>query len=323
MTVLIPNLGSYQHLKPCLESLFAAEKPDFRFQVVIGFNGFDDQAFPRTVQADYPSVRWFWYPNKLGYCKVVNLLLEASTTPYSLILDDDTTLDEGAVSRMVRYMDDHPDVGLAGCRTLNPDGSYQRSYGVMFNLQSELRNVITPSAFWPDRIYKNDTNSHDVDWLNGHYMMVRNDTVAAVGGLDEYYYTFQCEADWCLRIRRAGWRVVYVPEVTVMHVGGQHSINSSFKSYTNLMRSHINRYYFMRKHHGNRAHTLFRAVMFLAAMTRFARFCVIFLVDSNRRAEAQVKLRAYINIAGLSFKRQPEALPHYLQTANDAASACH
>jgi GT2 family glycosyltransferase len=134
--------------------------------------------------------------------------------------------------------------------------------------------------------------------------------------LDEYFYTFQCEADWCLRIHRAGWRVAYVPDVEVVHIGGAHSVTSRVKSYRNLLRSHINRYYFFRKHYGRVAAAWFRLIMSTGATLRLLTYAVVWLVSADRRAEAGPKCAAYWKIMLLGFAVHPEDLPDDLRREN-------
>jgi GT2 family glycosyltransferase len=139
--------------------------------------------------------------------------------------------------------------------------------------------------------------------------MVRAQIIEEVGGLDEYLYTFQCEADWCLRIRRAGWRVAYVPDVEVMHIRGAHSSLPGVKTYRNLIRTHINRYYFIRKHYGNGAVHVFRLIMSGGAVLRLLKYAAVWLVSPGRRPEAGPKVAAYWKIVLLGAAAQPDELP--------------
>jgi len=81
-------------------------------------------------------------------------------------------------------------------------------------------------------------------------MLVRRQALDEVGPLDEHYYTYVCESDWCHRLRSAGWRIMYVPGAEIVHVGAEHSINNKLTvtNAANLVRYHANRYYFFRKH---------------------------------------------------------------------------
>lgn len=316
LTVLIANLGRLEHLRPCLKSLFDTASGETSLRVIVGFNFKGESDSPRALACDFPQVEQLRASVKLGYCRAYNQLMARSTGRYALLLDDDTILRSGTIGGMVRFMDAHPEVGIAGCKTVNPDGSYQKTTGLMYSMGTEIANVLRPAAFSYDGIDESVTTWKSVGWLNGHFLMVRSQVIEEVGVLDEYFYTFQCEADWCLRIRRAGWKVAYVPDVEVMHIGGAHSVASNVKSHRNLIRSHVNRYYFIRKHYGNVAVHLFRLVMSVGAMLRLLNYTAVWLVSPDRRPEAGPKVEAYWKIVLLGVAAHPEDQPDDLQREN-------
>jgi GT2 family glycosyltransferase len=313
LTVIIGNLGHLQHLRQCLKSLLETAGDEISIRVIVGFNFEGECDSPRVLAIEFPEVEQLRAPAKLGYCRAYNQLMVRSTGRYTLLLDDDTVLRPGTIDGMVRFMDAHREIGIAGCRTLNLDGTYQKTTGLMFSIGTELINVVRPSAFWADGIDESVANWRPVGWLNSHFLMVRTEVIREVGVLDEDFYTFQCEADWCLRIRHAGWLVAYVPTFEVMHIGGAHSVATNVRSYKNLVRSHINRYQFIRKHSGNMAVHAFRAIMTAGALLRMMRYVTTWLLSPKRRAEAGPKMRAYCRIALLGFLASPEALPDELR----------
>ena len=316
LTVLIANLGQLDNLRSCLRSLFDTASDETSLRVIVGFNFQGESDSPRALAGNFPQVEQLRAPGKLGYCRAYNQLMARSTGRYVLLLDDDTILRAGTIDGMVRFMDAHPEVGIAGCRTTNPDGSYQKTTGLMYSMGTEITNVLRPAAFWNDGIDESVTTWKSAGWLNGHFLMVRAQVIEEVGVLDEYFYTFQCEADWCLRIRRAGWKVAYVPDVEVMHIGGAHSVASNVKSHKNLIRSHINRYYFIRKHYGNVAVHVFRLIMSVGAMLRLLNYAAVWLVSPDRRPEAGPKVEAYWKIMLLGAAAHPEDLPEELRREN-------
>jgi GT2 family glycosyltransferase len=317
VTVLIGNLGRSDFLLPCLRSLFDTVGAEISFTVVVGFNFPGHSDGPRRLEEEFPAVEQLRAPRKLGYCRCYNQLIARSTGRYTLLLDDDTLLRPGALEGMVRFMDANPDVGMAGCRTVNPDGSYQKTTAVMFTLGTELVNIFRPGAFWRDGIDETVDTVKPAGWLNGHFLFLRTETIEQVGLMDEFFYTFQYEADWSLRMTRTGWKVVYVPDFEVMHVRGEHSSKPGVKSYNNLVRSHINRYYFVRKHYGSFALQGFRAVMSFGAMLRLLTYIGVWFVAPDRRPEAGLKIKAYWKIMLLGFSPRPDGLPEDLRRAND------
>jgi GT2 family glycosyltransferase len=313
LTVLIANLGQLHHLQRCLRSLRETATGTTSLRAIVGFNFAGENDTPAAIAREFPQVEQLRAAAKLGYCRVYNQLIARSSGRYMLMLDDDTVLPSGTIDGMVRFMDAHPAVGIAGCRTLNPDGSYQKSTALMFSLMTEMTNILRPGAFWRDGVDASLTHWRPVDWLNGHFLIVRREVIERVGVLDERFYTFQCEADWCLRIKQAGWQVAYVPEFAVVHVRGAHSNLPGVKSLPNLIRSHSNRYYFVRKHYGARALHAFRAIMSAGALLRLLHYAVLWAISPERRAEAGPKIRAFWTIFRLGFARCPEELPEDLR----------
>jgi hypothetical protein len=317
LAVLIGSFGQLEHLRPCLQSIFETTSGETSLRVIVGFNFEGESESPRAVASEFPQVEQLRAPVKLGYCRAYNQLMARSTGRYALLLDDDTVLRAGTIDGMVRFMDAHPEVGIAGCRTVSPDGTYQKTTALMFSIGTEIANVLRPAFFWHDGVDQAVTGWRSVDWLNAHFLMVRVQTIEQVGRLDERFYTFQCEADWCLRIRRAGWKVAYVPDFEVVHIAGR---TSNIRSYWALIRHHINRYYFIRKHYGNGAVHLFRLIMSAGAILRLLKNVALWLASPDRRPEAGPKIGAYWRVVRLGAAVRPDALPDKLQRENAAGS---
>jgi GT2 family glycosyltransferase len=310
LTILIGSFGQLEHLRPCLESIFDTVTGGTSFRVIVGFNFPGESDSQRVIACDFPQVEQLRAPAKLGYCRAYNQMMARSTGRYVLVLDDDTVLRPGTIDGMVRFMDAHPEVGIAGCRTVGPDGSYQKTTALMYTMGTELLNVLRSSAVWRDGIDETVTSWKSAGWLNGHFLLVRAQVIRETGGLDEHFYTFQSEADWCLRIRRAGWEVAYVPDFEIIHIWGRHS---NVKSYWAHIRAHVNRYYFIRKHYGNVAFHVFRLIMSLGAMLRLLKFLVVWLVNPDRRPEAKAKIQAYPKILLLGLAARPDEPPDKLR----------
>ena len=137
LTVLIGNLGQLENLRPCLRSLFDTVSGETSLRVIVGFNFEGESDNPRALASEFPQVEQLRAPVNLGYCCAYNQLMARSTGRYALLLDDDTVLGAGTIDGMVRFMDAHPEVGIAGCRTANPDGSYQKTTAKMYDLGTD------------------------------------------------------------------------------------------------------------------------------------------------------------------------------------------
>lgn len=315
LIISIGTLGDPSVLERCLDTVFEEDDPTLSLEVWVVFNGQDERPVVEMLARKFPQVRTILRRGPLGYCKFQNLVLEHADSRYILALDDDTLLPKGTLPGMVRFMDEHANVGLAGCETRNADGSYQRSFGLAPSLSTELATAFKPDSFWPDRIYQNLSQTQDVEWLNGSFMLVRGRTVKEVGGLDEHYYTYVCEPDWAFRIRRAGWRVVYVPDFHIIHWGGEHSINNKLKvtKCVNLVRYHVNRFYFFKQHYGLMAQLLLRPLMAVGSLLRLGLYAFKFVFDPDLRPVAAVKIRAFLWVLRLCVSPRPYVLPAVLQ----------
>ncbi len=320
VTVVIANLGRIENLLPCLRSLDQAAG-ETSFKVIIGFNFQGESDSQRAIEHEFPKAEQLRATTKLGYCRAYNQLMAHSRGRYILLLDDDTVLRSGAIETVVRFLDAHRDVGIAGCRIVNADGSYQKSTGLMVGLSVEAMSVIRPGAIWRDGVNEAIADWKIVAWPSSTFLMVRKEVIEQVGMLDEFFYTSVLEADWCLRIAKAGWTVAYVPQAEIMHIGGPHSVQPGPKTYGNLLRNHINRYYFFRKHYGSAAMHVLRPIMSVGAAVRLLNYGAIWLLVPDRRPESGPKIAAYLKVFALGFAARPDGLPDDLRLENEAFGA--
>jgi GT2 family glycosyltransferase len=162
----------------------------------------------------------------VGFGAAHNQVVQSADAPYVLILNSDAAPHPGALTTLVAYLDRHPDVGVVGPKLLHPDGSVQPSRrrfpttATLFMESTQLQRV------WPrnrvlQRFYMEDRSAdeeQDADWLVGACLCLRASAVHEVGLFDPGYFMYSEEVDLCRRLRRAGWRVVYVPTAEVRHV---------------------------------------------------------------------------------------------------------
>jgi GT2 family glycosyltransferase len=323
LTISIGSLGNYETLARCLHSIYQEDAAELGYQVWVVYNAPSDHGVTERIRRSFPQVRLLKRLGPLGYCATHNLILRQCSTRYVLLLDDDTILPRGTLSAMVRFMDARPDVGMAGPKTLNCDGTFQPTYGLLPSLRTELMTLFAVDAFWPARLYRETSHPREVEWLSGSFMLVQRRILSEVGILDEHYYTSLCEHDWCHRIRKAGWRVMFVPEAQIVHVGGEHSINSKgvSRNPVPLIRYHANRYYFFKKHYGRVAVLLLRPIMIVGLVLRLVYYSVVYVRHRERREVVKVRLRAFWESMKLSIRRDPYNLPPALTLVSPRVSS--
>ncbi len=138
LTVSIGTIANFDGLEECLQSIFAEDDPDFKFEVNLIFNESKEVDRIERIKTLFPQVHSIQGRHKLGWPRTHNQTLNKYDSRYVLLLDDDTLLPKGTLPTMLRFMDAHSEVGIAGCETSYPDGSFQKIYGLFLNLKIEL-----------------------------------------------------------------------------------------------------------------------------------------------------------------------------------------
>lgn len=183
------------------------------------------------VREAFPRVGLITNSENAGFTRGNNQGLARCRGRAILLLNPDTEIVGDALTVMADYLDTHPDVGIVGPRILTPDGGLQPSrrrfptYGTAF-VESTCLQRWFPRHPLLARYYMwdvPDDREQDVDWLEGACLMARAEVVRQIGGLDERFFMYSEEMDWCLRAKRTGWRVVYLPQAAIIHYGGKSS----------------------------------------------------------------------------------------------------
>jgi GT2 family glycosyltransferase len=180
------------------------------------------------VQRHFPSVRLIEKDRNVGFAAAHNTAMRRASGSYWLLLNSDAAPQPGALKVLADFMDANPDVAVAGPKLLRRDGKIQGSRRRFPTPATLFLESTQLQRFWPDnrvlRHYylqdRSDTEPQDVDWLVGACLCVRPAAAKQVGLLDERFFLYSEELDWCRRFRSAGWRVSYVPGAEVLHLEG-------------------------------------------------------------------------------------------------------
>jgi hypothetical protein len=244
----------------CLASIREA-KLGVSYEVILVDNGSLDFTV-EAVSRQFPDTRILALPKNIGFGAGNNRGLEIMRGRHALLLNSDTIVLPGGLEACVRYLDEHPETGVVGPQLLNPDRSKQNCIHNSPNLVSEL---IGQSLL--RRIFKGRYPSKLVDYaapvqveaVLGACLFVRREVVEQVGMIDEGYFFFLEETDWCHRIRAAGWRIVHLPDAYVIHLYGE-----STKKKTPLrtrIEFYRSRYLFFRKNRSRAAYVVLRWIV--------------------------------------------------------------
>ena len=272
LAIVIVSWNVRDLLAACLRSLFAdLDRSDLTAQVWVVDNGSTDST-PQMVAEAFPTVHLVASDENLGFARANNLALREISNPesripkYVWLLNPDTEVRPGATAALVDFMERTPQVAVAGAKLLYSDGSLQHS-AFRFPGLTQLLFEFLPlpprlydtslNGRYPRRLYE-EKAPFPVDHPLCAATMVRAEAIADVGFLDEGFWMYCEEIDWCWRMRKAGWRAYCVPAARVVHHAGRSTGQVRVVSFVALWRSRARLY---ERHHGPVTRRLARALV--------------------------------------------------------------
>lgn len=238
LTIVIVSYRCRELLRGCLDSL-ASDPALHEIRVVVVENDSGDGT-AQMLAEQFPWVELHEAGANLGFARANNLVLEGADTAWVLLLNPDTIVPSGAVPACVKAIEAESHAGVIGAKLVRPDGTLdhacKRSFPTIMNSVSYLLRVDRLVATITGRpSYRSHQLGADevgeVDAVNGAFMLVRTEAMRQVGLLDERFWMYGEDLDWCMRFRQAGWSVLYWPRATVVHVkGGSEGGRRSWRS---------------------------------------------------------------------------------------------
>lgn len=228
LSIIIVNYNVRDFLHHALVSLKKAMK-GIRGEIIVVDNASDDGSI-EMVRRRFAKVHLIANKTNLGFARANNLGLKRARGKFLLLINPDTIVQEDTLRVMVKFFAENPDVGLAGCKILNPDGTFQlacrRSFPrpwVALTKMTGLSALFPRSRFFGkyNLTYLNPDETYELDAVSGSFMMVRREAYEQVGGLDEDFFMYGEDLDWCYRIQQAGWKNYYVHSTQIIHYKGE------------------------------------------------------------------------------------------------------
>jgi N-acetylglucosaminyl-diphospho-decaprenol L-rhamnosyltransferase len=253
VSVVTVSYNTRELLRGCLASVFSTLGSGLQYEVVVIDNASSDGS-AAMVRDEYPQVRLLANTDNVGFAAGSNQGIRESGGRYVILLNPDTTTTPGALEKMVALMERRSDVGVVGPKLLYPDGRFQHSaftfptlpmiFLDFFPLNHRLVNSRLNGRY-PLALYEKG-QPFPVDHPLGAALMVRRPVLEQVGLLDEGFFMYCEEIDWCLRIKRAGWKIVCDPGAEIVHYVGRSTSQFREQMYVELHRS---RYRLYEKHY--------------------------------------------------------------------------
>lgn len=301
VSIIIVSWNTRQTTCDCIRSIYG-QPSKVDFEVIVIDNASTDGS-AEMVKKDFLRVTLVKNPENRGFAAANNQGMAIAKGRYVLLLNSDTIILDNAVSKTVAFADANPDAAVVGCRVLNPDKTLQPTcfmFPSILNMilsSSYLYKLFPRSTFfgrermtWWDR---NDTR--EVDVVTGCYMLVRKKAIDQVGVMDERFFIYGEETDWCYRFKQAGWKVMFAPVGKIIHLGGQSTLQERSDMIVQLRLSILK---FLRKHHSRLAYGIacFLTVLFFTVRLPFWTFVSLFA--RKKRKKSVTQMRAYLTGIG-------------------------
>jgi N-acetylglucosaminyl-diphospho-decaprenol L-rhamnosyltransferase len=250
LSIIIVTFNSRDQIHACLESL-VAQPPAIDHEIVVVDNASTDGT-PDAVRQRWPGVRVIEAGENAGFSKANNLGIRQTFGELVLLLNPDTVAAPGAIAQLVEALTDAPDAAIAGPRLVDAQGRAELSFGSMIGPVNELKQKILVKGhahrvpMISGYVESATRAPRDVDWVSGACLLVRRADAEAVGLLDERYFMYTEDVDFCAAVRARNRRVLFVPSAEVVHLRGQSRRSAASATELEYRRSQLA---FYEKHH--------------------------------------------------------------------------
>jgi len=233
LSIIIVSFNARADLERCLESLEAAP-PALPHEILVVDNGSTDGSADAARR--WPGVQVIQTGENLGFARANNIGIRASTGAAILLLNSDTIVPPGAIDRLVAELDRHPEAAVAGPRLVDGAGRAELSFGRMIGPWNELRQKRLARSAAVEALTRQPQSP---DWVSGACLLVRRSDAEAVGGLDERYFMYTEDVDFCAAIRARGRKILFVPGVEVVHLRGRSAASAPAATREHYRRSQL------------------------------------------------------------------------------------
>ena len=237
LTIVIVNYNTTDYLDQCLESV-ARETHRCHFRVVVVDNASTDQDVA-VLKENHPTIDLLRNQENLGFATACNQGIRLCPASYYLLLNPDSLILDGAIDRSLEFLRSRSDVGIVGCRVLNPDGTLQlASRRSIPRLSTALYRLLRLSLLFPrskvlaryNLTFLDEDSVHEVEAVSGSFLMFRAALLEKDGFLDESFFLYGEDLDFCYRALQKGWKVLYYPGAKITHFKRRSSHRRTRKS---------------------------------------------------------------------------------------------
>ena len=321
LSIIIVNYNSRKVLLDCLNSLVKGEYC-FPYEVFVVDNASSESI--ADLPEKYQPFRFIFNNNNLGFAAANNIGIRLAKGKYILLLNPDTIVNKDSFQPMIDYMENDPGTGIVGCKIFNAEGVIERSthsfpsvlkefvhanefvkafmsydsfFGSLFRKKSRLKAF---DSYW------DHDSQREVDHVTGACMMVRREAIEKAGLLDEAFFLYNEEVEWSLRIKKAGYKSIFLPDSNIIHLFGHSTGQKVQKQKVNrlLVERYRGMLYFFGKHYGFLKQMLLRGIVFEGfALRLLLNYIKILNPSLKDRSMIMEENKYYMQIIKLAFMR--------------------
>lgn len=292
LSICIVTYQACDYLRDCLNSLYA-HAPNGEYEIIVVDNHSTDGTI-ETLERQFPQVQLIKNPTNNGFTAPMNQALRQAQGQYLLQLNPDTIVHDQALNQLIQFMQSHPKVGICGPKVLNTDGSLQKpcrrgesTPWAVITYFLGLSSLFPKSKLFGGYLmnYLDEDEINEVDGVAGSCMLLRREVIDQIGYLDERFFAYQEDADFCFQARQAGWKVYYVPTAQITHYGGQGG--SRVQPYRSIFEWHRSYWLYYRKNLAANYFFLLNWLYYLAMLVKLALALLSNLVRKEKFAGRQ------------------------------------
>ncbi|RLT93662.1 glycosyltransferase family 2 protein [Ketobacter sp.] len=306
LSIVIVSWNTKDILDDCLESVYR-ETDGIEFEVIVVDNDSQDGS-AEMVKEKYPGVILIVNEKNVGFAAANNIGFNYCNGKYILLLNSDTVVLDGALQKTVSYADQHPDLGVLSCKILNDDHTLQPNCSMYPSLLNSvlfitgLYKAFPRSKFFgrAQMTWWDYDDERQVQVLKGCFMLVRKEALDATGPMDERFFMYSEEVDWCFRFSKAGWKLGYFPDASIIHLGGVSA--AKLGGSRALVKDKSTRRY-MKKHWSKPAYAVGLTFMFTFYLSRLPGALLLALLSGGSSKYKKRLENHWTGLRGLATKQ--------------------
>jgi GT2 family glycosyltransferase len=298
LSIVIVTWNGKRYALECLESIYK-HPSGTPFEIIVVDNASTDGT-PAAIREQFPEVRLVEIQANLGFAKANNIGIAISQGEYVALINSDVVVYENCLDRLLEAMKPNSNIGIIGPKMICADGSVGLSVMRLPTVWNTLCAALAVHSVLPNSqrlagfsVRTDGTRGiEDVQVVTGWFCMISRQALEQVGGLDERFFMFGEDIDWCQRFSKAGWRVVFCGDTQSLHYGGGSSEEAPARYYVEMRRANLQ---YFQKHHGRMGAAGYRIAIAIHELARIAGYSLSYCLHRADRVSAGSKMRRSVS----------------------------